>query len=95
MKMGHVLIIHHVRDYPVWKEIFDRAEDLRKEAGEISFRLLRDERESNRIVHFSEWKSLDGARAFFESPQLVRIREEAGVEAPEFHYLEELESGIL
>lgn len=93
--MVHVLIIHHVRDYPAWKAIFDRAEGIRKEAGEISFQLLRDDRENNKIVHFSEWKSLDGARAFFESPRLVRIREEAGVEAPEFHYLEELESGIL
>ena len=29
------------------------------------------------------------------SPRLVKIREEAGVKAPEFRYLEEVEAGDL
>jgi hypothetical protein len=41
------------------------------------------------------WTSLDDARRFFESPELIRIRAEAGVKAPEFIYLEQLEAGIL
>lgn len=51
--------------------------------------------DANRIVHFSEWTSTADARKFFESDELVRIREEAGVRAPEFIYLEELDSGRL
>jgi hypothetical protein len=35
------------------------------------------------------------ARAFFESPRLVRIRAEAGVHAPEFIYLHEADAGTL
>ena len=35
------------------------------------------------------------ARAFFESPQLIESRERAGVEAPRFLYLHELEAGTL
>jgi hypothetical protein len=38
---------------------------------------------------------LAAARAFFESDELVEIRKRAGVKAPEFIYLEELERGVL
>ncbi len=93
--MPHVLIIHEVADYAAWKTVFDNAAALRKEAGERSYELLRYEGEPRRIVHFSAWTSLTAARAFFESPLLVQIRAEAGVHAPEFIYLEEIESGAL
>lgn len=93
--MQHVLIIHEVDAYPVWKAIFDQAANIRKEAGEISYRLLRYDDDANAIVHFSEWSSLDNARRFFESPALVEIRKNAGVKAPNFIYLQEIESGVL
>lgn len=93
--MQHVLIIHEVASYPAWKAVFDQAAAIRKEAGEISYRLLRFDRDANRIVHFSEWSSLDAARRFFESPELVEIRRRAGVKAPEFLYLHEIEQGVL
>lgn len=93
--MQYVLIIHEVAYYPVWKIVFDRAADMRKAAGEISYQLLRHDGDENNIVHFSAWDSLDNARRFFESPDLVEIRRRAGVKAPEFLYLHELERGIL
>lgn len=93
--MQHVLIIHEVADYPAWKRVFDSAAGIRKEAGERSYQLLRYENDANRIVHFSAWTSIADARAFFESPRLVQIRKDAGVKAPEFIYLDALESGIL
>ena len=93
--MDHVLIIHEVADYPAWKQVFDRAAGIRREAGEISYQVLRYQLDANRIVHFSRWRSIAEARAFFESPELVKIRVEAGVKAPEFIYLEELEAGVL
>jgi len=93
--MDHVLIIHAVKDYAAWKQIFDNAAAIRKEAGEQSYQLLRYERDPNKIVHFSKWESIAKAKAFFESPRLVAIREQAGVEAPEFIYLQQLEAGDL
>jgi len=93
--MDHVLIIHAVKDYAAWKQIFDSAAVIRKEAGELSYQLLRFEHDANKVVHFSRWKSIENAKAFFESPRLVAIREQAGVEAPEFMYLEQLESATL
>lgn len=93
--MPHVLIIHEVADYPAWKKVFDGAAGIRKAAGERSYQILKYENEPNKIVHFSAWTSLAEAKAFFESPRLVQIRIEAGVQAPNFIYLEPLESGTL
>ncbi|MBD9359129.1 antibiotic biosynthesis monooxygenase [Methylomonas fluvii] len=93
--MPHVLIIHEVAAYPAWKQIFDQAAEIRKCAGEISYQLLRYDNDANNIVHFSAWTSLDAARCFFESAELVEIRKQAGVKAPEFIYLQEIERGVL
>lgn len=93
--MQHVLIIHEVADYPAWKKIFDGAADIRREAGERSYQVLKYQNDPNRIVHFSVWTSIGDAKRFFESSQLVRIRAEAGVKSPEFIYLEQLEAGTL
>jgi len=93
--MQYVLIIHEVDNYHFWKQVFDQAAPMRKLAGEIRYQLLRFERDANNIVHFSAWVSLEKARAFFESPELVEIRKQAGVKMPKFIYLEEIEQGSL
>jgi len=93
--LQYVLIIHEVADYPAWKRIFDGAAGIRKDAGERSYQVLKYHNNPNKIVHFSEWTSLDDARRFFESPRLVKIRAEAGVKAPEFIYLDQVDTGTL
>jgi len=93
--MYYVLIIHEVEDYAAWKKVFDNAAQIRKEAGEISYQLLKLDTDANNIVHFSRWSSLQNAKNFFESERLVEIRKKAGVKAPTFIYLDEIENGIL
>jgi quinol monooxygenase YgiN len=93
--VSHVLIVHEVAAYPAWKRVFDDAAGARKAAGELSYELLRRQDTENVIVHFSRWTSLEAARTFFESEELVELRRRAGVLAPEFNYLEQLEEGVL
>lgn len=93
--MHYVLITHEVESYPAWKIVFDRAARIRKDAGEISYQLLHDCNDKNVIVHFSQWSSLSNAKGFFESRELEEIRQEAGVKAPSFIYLNEIEQGVL
>lgn len=93
--MSYVLIIHEVEDYSAWKKVFDGAAGIRREAGEISYQLLKYDSDANAIVHFSKWTSHQAARSFFESPRLIEIRQQAGVKAPNFIYLDELERGTL
>jgi quinol monooxygenase YgiN len=91
--MQHVLIIHEVASYPAWKQVFDAAASIRQAAGERSWQLLRYANEPQKIVHFSVWTSIAAAKTFFESPALVQLRKDAGVHAPEFIYLEQIEAG--
>lgn len=93
--MEYVLIIHEVKDYAAWKVIFDQAASIRKAAGEQSYQVLKYEKDANKIVHFSKWASISNAKLFFESSELIKIREQAGVKAPEFIYLNELAHGVL
>lgn len=93
--MPHVLILHAVESYPAWKRIFDDAAAIRREAGERRYQLLSEAANPNHVVHFSTWTSLEAARAFFESPELVKLRQEAGVHAPTFLYLDAIEQGDL
>jgi quinol monooxygenase YgiN len=91
----YVLIIHDVVDYPTWKKFFDAAAGIRKAAGERSYQVLRAEKDVHRIVHFSAWSSHTSARRFFQSPELEVIRQQAGVKAPDFIYLNQVETGVL
>ena len=91
----HVLIIHEVVDYPAWKKVFDNAANMRRTAGEQSYQVLRYEEDANKIVHFSAWSSHSNARRFFQSPELEEIRQQAGVNSPDFIYLNELDTGVL
>lgn len=93
--MAFVLIVHQVDNFVAWKAVFDRAAGMRKAAGEISFQVLTSVTDANKVIHFSRWKDLDGARRFFESADLIEIRRKAGVHAPEFIYLNERDHGDL
>lgn len=93
--MAHALIIHRVQDYAAWKRIFDEASTIRKAAGERNYQVFAYEEDAKKIVHFSEWESIAKAKMFFESPELVEIRKQAGVEAPRFIYLHQLAAGVL
>lgn len=94
-KSKYILIIHKVEDYKVWETIFENAAQIRKAAGELSYQVLSFQNDINKVVHFSKWSSHEAAKAFFESPELIQIRKDAGVKAPEFMYLNELKNGIL
>jgi hypothetical protein len=93
--LQYVLIIHEVENYESWKKVFDQAASIRKAAGERSYQVLSHENDPNQVVHFSSCTSSDDAKQFFESPELIQIRLEAGVKSPEFSYLNQLESDIL
>ena len=93
--MIHLLIVHKVENYADWKKIFDDATVIRKAAGEISYQVFKYDDDANKTVHLSIWDDKQNAERFFNSPQLVKIRADAGVKSPEFIYLDLLEAGVL
>ena len=91
--MQYVLIIHEVKDYAVWKQAFDNAAGILRDAGELEYQVLTYALDPNKVVHFSRWTSHEHARNFFQSAEVEEIRRKAGVKAPEFIYLDLLEAG--
>ena len=49
--MQFVLIIHEVADYAAWKAVFDMVAAIRREAGDIAYKVLKYDNDPNRIVH--------------------------------------------
>ncbi len=91
--MPHVLVRHRVNDYEVWREGFDGAFEMRKEAGEISFQLFNGSDNSLLVVGLFEWENLEKAKMFFEDPRLKQAMVDAGVAGePDIHYLTSIPS---
>ena len=73
---------HPVKDFDVWRTIFDRFEPLRKEAGEQSSVVLRHADDPNFVTIINTWASIEAFQAFFGREELKAGMAEAGVTAP-------------
>lgn len=83
-----------VADFETWKASFDGSVEVRKAAGEISYRLFRMADAPNNLVLLCEWDTADNAKAFAESGELREAQEASGVvELPEVLILEEVDTG--
>ncbi len=92
--MAHLLIKHKVKDYPVWKKVFDGFIDTRRASGEKTYQILHTDDDSNKLVSFFEWDSLENAKKFTGSSELKEAMGKAGVvEKPEIYFLEEYAAG--
>jgi len=69
------------------KRFFDEGTAVRRAAGEESYHLPLCERDPNRIVHFSRWRTIEEAMAFLESPAVMETRRMVGVAVLEVIYL--------
>ena len=73
---------HPVKDFDVWRTVFDRFEPLRKEAGEQSFVVLRHADDPNMVTVINTWDTIETAQAFFNREELKAAMGDAGVTAP-------------
>ena len=79
---AYVIVTHPVKDFDVWKIVFDEFEQLRKEAGELTAVVLRHADDSNIVTVLNTWTSIDAAKAFVASEEIKKGMGEAGVTAP-------------
>lgn len=94
--MSYIIAKHKVNDYKTWKKGFDSAISFRKAGGEKSFQIFRVENDQNNLVLQFEWDSLKNARKYFESPDLQKAMQQAGVVGkPDVYFLEEADRGKL
>jgi len=79
---AYVIVTHPVKDFDVWKIVFDEFEQLRKEAGELTAVVLRHADDPNVVTVLNTWISVDAAKAFVASEEIKKGMGEAGVTAP-------------
>jgi hypothetical protein len=84
-----VLVRHNVRDFSVWKPVYDADLPNRIAAGLTDRRLLRGVSDANEVVLLFEAADLDRAKAFVDSPTLREAMQQGGVVGkPDLYFLE-------
>lgn len=82
--MGPVLAVvsHPVKDYAVWRTVYDSAETIRQKAGVTGAEVFRDLKDPNSMVIIHRFPNLDAAQRFLGDPALKAAMEKGGVTAP-------------
>jgi quinol monooxygenase YgiN len=80
--MASMLIQHKVKDFAVWKKVYDSAAELRASNGELSDQIFRDASDPNKVTLIFKWNSLANAQKWAQSPELKAAMEKAGVDGP-------------
>ncbi len=94
--MFYIIARHKVNDYKTWKKGFDNALSIRKAGGEKSFQIFQVDNDKNNILLLFEWDNLTNAHKYFDSPELQKAMQQAGVlEKPDVYFLEEVDQGTL
>jgi hypothetical protein len=79
--VGFTLVVHHpVRDYAVWKPVFDGHEEARRAHGAIEHRIFRFPGDDRSVVVHLDFPSEDDADALVADPSLREAMERGGVE---------------
>jgi len=83
----YLSISHEVSDYDSWKNVFDKFNNDRMEAGIVDLFVKKNINNTNSVTVFSKVKDLDKAKAFMSSTTLQEAMKKAGVtSAPEIVY---------
>ncbi len=79
--MGPVLAVisHPVKDYAVWKAVYDSAEAIRQKAGVTGAEVFHDPKDPNMMVIIHRFPTLDAMQAFLGDPNLKAAMDKAGV----------------
>jgi hypothetical protein len=88
--MVYIHVRHSVKDFPVWKEGFDRHAPAREAGGATAETyVMRDVDDPNDITVILGWCDLAHARSFVHSNSLQEAMRMAGVTgSPEIRFVE-------
>jgi quinol monooxygenase YgiN len=86
-----IAVSHTVKDFDVFKKVYDEHESMRTESGITRLTLGRDADNPNKVYVFNKIADLQKARDFAASPALKAAMEKAGVTgAPTINFAEVL-----
>jgi len=77
--MATLFVRHEVKEFGSWKTAYDAFDEERKTLGVTSHGVYQSDDNPNEVTLFHEFKSIDAAKAFVDSPRLKGVMERAGV----------------
>ena len=80
--MATLIVKHRVADFDTWKKVFESMSTLRKEFGWTSHLVLRGVQDPNVVTIVNRVATIEGAKAYGQSPELRAAMANAGVEGP-------------
>lgn len=80
--MASMMVQHSVKDFAMWKKVYDSNAALRTSNGELSNQVYQDANDPKKLTIMFRWNSLANAQKFAQSPELKAAMEQAGVEGP-------------
>lgn len=88
--MATLLVHHKVKDYAVWRKVFDDSTTMRTGFGCTGHKVFQSPGDPNEVTIFTEWKNVDQAKTYIASDDLKEGMKNAGVTSqPELVYLVE------
>jgi quinol monooxygenase YgiN len=91
--MIQILIHHKVRDYALWKRVFDARASTRTAVGCVGGTVFRSHHDPNEIYMLLRWHSPEEAVQYVASTELRNALHDAGVIGdPQIAFLEEIGS---
>lgn len=78
--MATVYVLHKVRDYKQWREVYDSVGEMQETGGVVEDAVFRAESDPNNILVRHRFGSMGEAHAYFENPLLAEAIREAGVD---------------
>ena len=90
--MATMIVKHKVADYNKWKSVFDEMKTTRLSHGWVGHEVHRDAADSNTVVIINKMKTIEGAKAYGQSPELKEAMQRGGViSVPEIQLLNDEE----
>lgn len=89
--MTFMLCRSRVKDYKIWKAVFDSHEQAHRDAGLKLANIWRSIEEPNNVFFSFEVTNIDIAREFINNPDSADVGKAAGVVDGEYHFVETTE----
>lgn len=91
--MVGLIVRHRVKDYAVWKLVFDEHGDVRRKYGALGHQVYRDLDDPATITVVNTFRDADGAQRFAQDPSLKEVMERAGViSEPQLFFAEQADT---
>ena len=88
--MATTVVLHHVKDYQAWRQVYDSVANIQKAGGVIAESVYQGKGDPNTVLVLHRFATMDAAETFFANPELREAMQRGGVEgAPRIEFFEE------